>query len=87
VGVTGLLVRAGAMRPHVLVAAMPGGAAVRLAAEAQLRRRGWPAALSPADADVLLVAGAAAADIAAAVETTWAAVPAPRVLALVASPG
>ena len=86
-GVTGLLVRAGAMRPHVLVAAMPGGAAVRLAAEAQLRRRGWPAALSPADADVLLVAGAAAADIAAAVETTWAAVPAPRVRALVASPG
>ena len=86
-GVTGLLVRAGAMRPHVLVAAMPGGAAVRLAAEARLRRRGWPAALSPADADVLLVAGAAAADIAAAVETTWAAVPAPRVRALVASPG
>ena len=86
-GVTGLLVRAGAMRPHVLVAAMPGGAAVRLAAEAQLRRRGWPAALSPADADVLLVAGAPEADIAAAVETAWAAVPAPRVRALVASPG
>ena len=62
---TGLLVRAGAARPHVLVAAMPGGAAMRLAAEEQLRRRGWPAALSPADADVLLVAGAPAADIAA----------------------
>jgi hypothetical protein len=70
VGVTGLLVRAGAARPHVLVAAMPGGAAVRLATEDQLRRRGWPAALSPADADVLIVAGAPAADIAAAVETT-----------------
>ena len=86
-GVTGLLLRAGAARPHVLVAAMPGGAAVRLAAEEQLRRRGWPAALSPADADVLLVAGAPAADIAAAVEATWAAVPAPRVRALVTSPG
>ena len=86
-GVTGLLVRAGAARPHVLVAAMPGGAAVRLAAEEQLRRRGWPAALSPADADVLLVAGAPAADIAASVETTWAAVPAPRVRTLVTSPG
>jgi hypothetical protein len=87
VGVTGLLVRAGAARPHVLVAAMPGGAAVRLATEDQLRRRGWPAALSPADADVLLVAGAPAADMAAAVETTWAAVPAPRVRTLVTSPG
>jgi hypothetical protein len=87
VGVTGLLVRAGAARPHVLVAAMPGGTAVRLAAEEQLRRRGWPAAPSPADADVLLVAGAPAAGIAAAVEATWAAVPAPRVRALVTSPG
>lgn len=86
-GVTGLLVRAGAARPHVLVAAMPGGTAVRLAAEEQLRRRGWPAALSPADADVLLVAGAPAADIAASVQATWAAVPAPRVRALVTSPG
>jgi hypothetical protein len=87
VGVTGLLVRAGAARPHVLVAAMPGGAAVRLAAEEQLRHRGWPAALSPADADVLLVAGAPVADIAASVQATWAAVPAPRVRALVTSPG
>jgi hypothetical protein len=87
VGVTGLLARAGAVRPHVLVAAMPGGAAVRLTAEDQLRRRGWPAALSPADADVLLVAGAPAADIATAVEATWAAIPAPRVRALVTSPG
>ena len=86
-GVTGLLLRAGAARPHVLVAAMPGGAAVRLAAGEQLRRRGWPAALSPADADVLLVAGAPAADIAASVQATWAAVPAPRVRAIVTSPG
>ena len=75
---TGLLLRAGAARPHVLVAVMPGGTAVRLAAEEQLRRRGWPAALTPADADVLLVAGAPAADIAAAVEAAWAAIPAPR---------
>jgi hypothetical protein len=87
VGVTGLLLRAGAARPHVLVAAMPGGAAVRLAAEEQLRYRGWPAALSPADADVLLVAGAPAADINASVQATWAAVPTPRVRAIVTSPG
>jgi hypothetical protein len=86
-GLTGLLLRAGATRPHVLGAAMPGGAAVRLATEEQLRRRGWPAALTPADADVLLVAGPPAADIAASVETTWAAVPVPRVRALVTRPG
>ena len=86
-GVTGLLVRAGAARPHVLVAAMAGGTAVRLAAEEQLRCRGWPAALTPADADVLLVVGAPAADITAAVEAAWAAVPAPRVRASVTRPG
>lgn len=84
---TSLLVRAGAARPHVLLAAMPGGTAVRLAAEEQLRCRGWPAALTPADADVLLVVGAPAADITAAVEAAWAAVPAPRVRASVTRPG
>ena len=85
-GMTGLLLRAGAARPHVLVAAMPGGTAVRLAAEEQLRRRGWPAALTPADADVLLIAGAPSADIAAAMEAVWAAVPAPRARARVTRP-
>jgi len=79
VDVTGLLLRAGATRPHVMIAAMPGATAVRLTAEEQLRRRGWPAALTPADADVLVVAGTAAPDIAQAVEAAWAAVPAPRV--------
>jgi hypothetical protein len=78
VDVTGLLSRAGAIRPHVMIAAMPGGTDVRLAAEEQLRRRGWPVALTPADTDVLLVAGEAAGDIAEAVEAAWSAVPAPR---------
>jgi len=48
VDMTGLLLRAGAFRPHVLVASMPGAAPVRLAAEDLLRQRGWPAALTPA---------------------------------------
>jgi hypothetical protein len=81
VDVTGLLLRAGATRPHVMIAAMPGGTDVRLTAEEQVRRRGWPVALTPADTDVLLVAGTAAPDIAGAVEAAWAAVPAPRALA------
>lgn len=77
-GLSSLLVRAGAARPHVLVAVMPGATAVRLAAEVQLRLRGWPAALTPATADILLVAGLPAPDIADAVEAAWAAIPAPR---------
>ena len=40
---TGVMLRAGAARPHVLTVTMPGGTAVRLAAEQELRRRGWPA--------------------------------------------
>jgi hypothetical protein len=78
VGLTGLLLRAGAARPHVLTVAVPGATAVRLAAEEQLRRRGWPAALSPADADILLTCGDFAGRMAAAVTETWQAMPAPR---------
>lgn len=85
-GLTGLLLRAGASRPHVLVAAVPGGTAARLAAEAELRRRGWPAAATPADADVLLIAGTPAPDIADAVAACWAAMPAPRARASTARP-
>src|SRR6266487_3521913 len=84
---TGALLRAGAARPHVLVATMPGATAVRLAAEEQLRRRGWPAAMTPADADILLVAGDVVAPLAEVVEATWQAMPAPRARAAAASPG
>ena len=85
-GLTSWLRRTGAARPHVLVAAVPGGTEVRLAAEEELRRRGWPAALTPADADVLLVAGTPTAGIAGAVEAAWAAVPAPHVRVQVTQP-
>ncbi|HEY1620862.1 MAG TPA: hypothetical protein VGG25_24780 [Streptosporangiaceae bacterium] len=77
-GLTGLLLRAGAARPHVLTVTAPGATAVRLAAEEQLRRRGWPEALSPADADILLTCGDFAGRMAAAVTETWQAMPAPR---------
>jgi hypothetical protein len=84
---TGLLLRAGASRPHVLVAAMPGAARVRLAAEELMRRRGWPTAMTPADADILLVAGTPGEDIGDAVGAAWAAVPAPRARVGAATPG
>jgi len=87
VDVRGLLLRAGTSRPHVLVAALPGATPVRLAAEDLLRRRGWPAARNPAEADILLVAGTPGEDIGAAVEAAWAAVPAPRARVSATTPG
>src|SRR5438034_9752078 len=69
-----------------MIASVPGGTAVRLAAEAELRRRGWPAALSPADVDVLLVAGAVLGELDDPAEEVWRAVPAPRARVQAASP-
>ena len=51
---------------------------MRLAAEAELARRDWPAALSPADADVLLAAGTVPVALDDPVEEVRRAVPAPR---------
>jgi len=87
VDLTRAMLRAGAARPHVLTVTMPGGTAVRLAAEEQLRRRGWPAAMTPADADVLLVAGDPAEPFAGVLAETWRAMPAPRARAHAARPG
>ena len=87
VDLTTAMLRAGAARPHVLTVTMPGGTAVRLAAEEELRRRGWPAALTPADADVLFVAGDPAPALTSVLEETWRAMPAPRARAPAARPG
>lgn len=83
---TGVLLRAGATRPHVLAVTMPGATAVRLAAEDYLRRQGWPEAMTPADADILLICGDPVAPMAAAVAETWQATPAPRAQAMAARP-
>ena len=85
-GLNGVLLRAGATRPHVLAVTMPGATAARLAAEDYLRRRGWPAALTPADADILLICGTPVAPMAAPVAETWQAMPAPRAQATAARP-
>jgi len=75
---TRLLLRAGAARPHVLLLPVPGGTSVRLAVEAELARRGWPLAQSPADADVLVVAGRPGPRLSEIVEAVWHRLPAPR---------
>ncbi|ODA71573.1 hypothetical protein [Streptomyces sp. AVP053U2] len=75
---TGMMLRAAAARPRVLVVDMPGGAAVRLAAERHLRLRDWLPAATPAQADLLFVAGPPCAYLHTAVERLWQDLPAPR---------
>lgn len=75
---TGWLLRIGAARPHVLLVTAVGGTAGRLAVESELLRRGWPQAQSPADADVLVMAGEPGPQLAEVVEALWRQVPAPR---------
>ncbi|MFE9367262.1 hypothetical protein ACFYNN_31730 [Streptomyces sp. NPDC006978] len=75
---TGTMLRATAARPRVLVVCMPGGAAVRMAAERHLRLRDWPPATTPAQADLLFVAGPPCAFLYTAVERLWQDLPAPR---------
>ena len=85
------LLRLTVRRPHVLtIAPAPTSdalLAVRLAAETELARRGWPAAGSPADADLVLVAGELGPRMARVVRAVWATVPAPRALVSVESVG
>ncbi|MFD1657495.1 hypothetical protein ACFSL4_04425 [Streptomyces caeni] len=75
---TGLALRAVAARPRVLLATLPGGTAARLEAEAVVRRRDWPLAATPAQADLLLLAGPHCPRLHAAVDRLWQDLPAPR---------
>ena len=74
----GLMDDLAATRVHVLVVGVPGFPLLRMRALAAVRRRGWVAATSPADADVLLVCGAADEGLRAAIDAAWAQVPGPR---------
>ena len=64
--------------PRVLVVEAPGSRPLRWTVEAELDRRGWAQALSPSDADVLLVIGTPGPELAAAVELVWRQIPRPR---------
>ncbi|MGA5189236.1 hypothetical protein ACPCSL_21960 [Streptomyces griseoincarnatus] len=52
-----LLRRTAMQRPAVLAVALPGATDIRLEVEAEVRRRGWPVAGTPADADLMVVCG------------------------------
>jgi hypothetical protein len=82
VDLTGVLLRFATRRPRVLVVPVVGATAARLAVEAELARRGWPLAQSPADTDVLLVAGVAGPELGRVVDRLWDTVPAPRARAV-----
>lgn len=75
---TGMALRAVAARPHVLLVSTPGGAAARVAAERHLRERDWPLTSTPAQADVLVIAGPDCPALEAALERLWQDMPAPR---------
>ncbi len=77
--VTSLLLRASAARPRVLLVTAPGGTAVRLAAEKELRSRDWPLAATPAGADLMFVAGPDLRFLRAALGRLWHDLPQPRV--------
>lgn len=73
------MLRFAAGRPHVLLLDVPGGTGARLVAERELRRRGWPCAASPADADLVVVTGPVGDRLRPFRDRLWQQVPAPGV--------
>lgn len=73
---TSWLLRRTPPRPLVLTA--PGGTAARVAAERLIREQGWQAAMSPAEANILVVAGGGH-EFEPYVARVWRSMPAPRV--------
>ncbi len=73
------IARGAVRRAHVLVVEVPGWGKARRRAEAEIARRGWAAAGSPADADILLVCGQPGRELASACGRTWSQLPGPRI--------
>ncbi|WP_138757729.1 hypothetical protein [Modestobacter altitudinis] len=65
-------------RPRVLVTDMPGHDVLRWQVEAELDRRSWAYATSPADTDVLIVLGEPTGELSDAIDLLWSQVPTPR---------
>jgi hypothetical protein len=84
-GLRGWLTRQAVAGAHVLVVEVPGAWSTRVAVEQALAQRGWQYAVSPADADVLVVCGRPGEQLAAAVDVLWEHLPGPRTRVGVAS--
>ena len=78
-GLTSWLAGLSAERPPVFVVTAPGAAAVRLAVEAEVRRRGWRSVSSPVACSLLVVCGEPGPVLERAVERVLREIPRPRV--------
>ena len=65
-------------RPRVLLVDAPGAMTLRWSVEAELNRRGWRRAVSPAGTDLLVFLGKPGPELAEAVDVLWSQVPEPR---------
>ena len=83
-GVRRLLQNLAVRRVHVLLAEVPGNFELRVEAERSIRTRGWVLALSPADADALLVIGDPDTDLQSAIDVVYSQMPGPRAIASIA---
>lgn len=75
------LARSAARGAHVLIVEVPGHWQTRSAVERSALERGWSLALSPADADVLVVCGEPGPRRNKVVDLVWHQMPGPRVRA------
>lgn len=73
-----LLIEQAVRGAHVLVLEVPGWERVRMRVELESKARGWRLALSPADADVLLICGVPGPELAALGVRIWEQLPGPR---------
>lgn len=72
---------------RVMLVEAPGWWTVRAGVEREVRTRGWSLALSPADADALVVCGLLGERLRAAVEAVWEQIPGPRAREVVTGAG
>ncbi len=77
-GVTAQVARLAATATHVLIVEVPGWGETRMLLEAELDRRGWTSALSPADADLLAICGIPGEELGAVCDRVWDQLPGPR---------
>ena len=78
-GLSAVIARSASRHAHALIVEVPGSWRTRIEAERNVAARGWRLAISPADADVLVVCGEPGPGLAKAIEVVWHQMPGPRV--------